>query len=113
MNLSKKYFIFTTLFLIATHSYAAGGLGKSVITKIAFQSSHVFIYGDGWNNANTCQRSDAVVLHKDDQNFDKAYSLLLAAYMAGKTVGGYSDNCVEWDGKTYNTIRGHKYLTVE
>lgn len=113
MNYFKKFCIFITLISIASLSYAGGGLGKSAITKIAFQSNHVFIYGNGWINANSCSSLSAVVLHKDDQNFAKAYSLLLAAFMAGKTVSGYSDNCVEWDGKTYNTIRGFKYLTVQ
>jgi len=38
--------------------------------------------------------------------------LLLGAYMAGKSVSGYSDDCVTFDGQTYNSIRGFKYLTV-
>lgn len=109
----KNYLVLFVLCSVSGLSYAKGGLGKNVITKIGFQSNHVFIYASGWNNASTCQNSDAVVLQANDQNFDKAYSMLLAAFMAGKTVNGYSDNCIEWDGKTYNTIRGFKYLTVE
>ena len=87
-------------------------MGQNKIQKIAFQSEHVFLYSDGWNNANGCQKTTAVVLAKNDPNFDKAYSLVLAAFMAGKDISGYSDGCITWDTYTYNTIRGHKYLTV-
>ena len=113
MNILRKYLVLVIIFALTNLAYGAGGLGKSKISKIAFQSNHIMIYGGEWNNPNSCQQINAVVLHKDDQNFEYAYTLLLAAFMAGKTVGGYSDGCVDWDGKTYNTIRGHKYLTVE
>ena len=87
--------------LLSAQSFAAGWVSKNKITKIAFQSEHVFIYSDGWNNANGCQKISAVVLDKDDRNFDKAYSLLLAAFMAGKEVSGYSDGCITWDEHSY------------
>jgi hypothetical protein len=32
--------------------------------------------------------------------------------MSGKKVSGYSDSCTTFDGQTYNTIRGFKYLVV-
>jgi len=108
-----RFLLLGVILIVSGYSNAAGGLGSNVITKMAFQSNHVFIYSAGWNNANTCDRAVAVVLQKNDQNFDKAYALLLAAFMSGKAVSGYSDNCIELDGKTYNTIRGFKYLSVE
>jgi len=55
----------------------------------------------------------AVVLMNTNVNYDKAYTLLLAAYISGKQVYGYSDGCATFDGQTYNTIRGQKYLVVK
>ncbi len=109
--------IFTITFYIVTLLFtgnvtAGGGVNSTKISHVAFQSNHFFIYSSGWNNANDCQETTAVVLQSSNSNFDKAYTLLLAAFMSGKNVSGYSDGCIEWDGRTYNTIRGHKYLTV-
>lgn len=67
---------------------------------------------DGWSNPNSCTQNNAIVLLDTDKNYDKAYALLLAAYMSGKKVQGYSNGCAVFDGQTYNTIRGHKYLVV-
>lgn len=91
---------------------AAGGLGYAKIESVAHQSNGFYLYSSGWQNPNACERSDAVVLLKSDSNYDKAYSLVLSAFMAGKEISGYSDRCEVFDGKTYNMIRGHKYLTV-
>lgn len=111
----KNIFIFVVLiaFCASEDVYSAGSVTKNIITKIAFQSDHLFVYADNWVNASDCQKSNAVVLQKNDHNFEKAYSLILAAFMSGKTLSGYSDGCIEWDGSTYNTIRGYKYLIVE
>ncbi len=109
--------IFTITFfivslLLAGSAIAGGGVNSNKISHVAFQSNHLFIYSSGWGNPNGCQETSAVVLQSSNSNFDKAYTLLLAAFMSGKNVSGYSDGCIEWDGRTYNTIRGHKYLTV-
>lgn len=92
---------------------AAGGLPAQNINKLAFQTGGLFIYADNWANPNACTRSSAIVLKETDPNYDKAYALVLAAYMAGKKLSGYSDGCVGFDGQTYNSIRGFKYLVVE
>ncbi|MDM3871229.1 hypothetical protein QSV34_07655 [Porticoccus sp. W117] len=108
-----------TFFLIAAsigyaaYALAGGGLTKNKITKVAFQTGGFFMYADNWPNPNSCDRSDAIVLLTSDPNYDKAYALLLAANMSGKQVQGYSDGCANFDGKSYNTIRGFKYLVVE
>ncbi len=92
---------------------AAGGLPAQNINKLAFQTGGLFIYASNWANPNACSRNVAVVLLENDPNYDKAYSLILAAYMSGKKVSGYSNGCTEFDGQTYNTIRGYKYLVIE
>ncbi len=107
-----KYIVFMVLFVSAA-SHAAGGLNKNTITKLAFNSDHLFIYAENWNNPSECGRTDAVVLDKSNHNFERAYALILAAFMSGKSIRGYSDDCITWDEKSYNTIRGHKYLVVE
>lgn len=99
--------------LLSTNTLAGGGLAKVNITKVAFQSGGFFLYSSEWNNPNDCSNSSAVVLLNTDSNYDKAYALLLAAYTSGKTVRGFSDGCTSFDGQTYNTIRGHKYLVIE
>ncbi len=101
------------LLMFTGHSIAAGPLTANEITKVAFQTGGFFIYANGWPNPNNCDRAVAVVLPENDPNYDKAYSLLLMAYASGKKVSGYSDGCIEFDGKTYNRIRGYKYLLVE
>lgn len=93
-------------------AYAKGGLASNKITAVAFQTGGFFMYADNWSNPNECSKSDAIVLLSSGANYDKAYALLLAAYMSGKKVSGYSDGCTTHDGQTYNTIRGFKYLTV-
>lgn len=105
--------LYCIAFLLASFVSAGGGLSAQAINKLAFQTGGLFIYASGWANPNACTRSSAVVLKETDPNYDKAYALILAAYMAGKKVSGYSDGCVEFDGQTYNSIRGFKYLTVE
>ncbi len=88
---------------------AGGSFSATQITKLGFQTGGLYIYGN-WANKNGCSHTDAVVLPKSDSNFDNAYSLIMAAYISGKKISGYSDGCHSHDGKTYNTIRGHKYL---
>lgn len=98
---------------ISTSLIAAGGIGARTISKVAFQTGGFFMYAeDGWSNPNSCTQNNAIVLLDTDKNYDKAYALLLAAYMSGKKVQGYSNGCAVFDGQTYNTIRGHKYLVV-
>ncbi len=94
-------------------AFGGGGITPNKVTKVAFQTDGFFLYADAWPNPNGCTRSNAIVLKSADPNFDKAYALLLAAYMSGKKISGYSDGCFEFDGQTYNTIRGFKYLLVE
>jgi len=112
----KKHFnvlpIIAILF-ISFSAYAGGGLSANKVTKVAFQTGGFFLYASSWPNPNNCTRSTAVVLKDTDTNYDKAYPLLLAAYMSGKKISGYSDGCVDFDGQTYNAIRGFKYLTIE
>lgn len=97
----------------ANPSNAAGTLSAQKITKVAFQSTGFFLYASDWNNPNSCSQDTAIVLLDSDPNYDKAYALLLTAYASGKRVSGYSNGCTTFDGKTYNTIRGYKYLLVE
>ncbi|WP_445765919.1 hypothetical protein [Rheinheimera sp.] len=99
--------------LLAIPAYAGGSLPAQTVERLAFQTGGLFMYANGWANPNACSRSDAIVLKETDANYDKAYTLILAAYMAGKKVSGYSDGCVEFDGQTYNSIRGFKYLVIE
>jgi len=92
--------------------YAGGPLPSNKITNVAFQTNGFFLYASNWPNPNSCTRNNAVVLLAADSNYDKAYALILAAYMSGKRVSGYSDGCTTHDGQTFNTIRGTKYLVV-
>ncbi len=115
-NRMEKYLsvLVASFVLIFAHSaIAGGGLTANKVTKVSFQTGGFFLYASNWSNPNECSQSNAIVLKSSDSNYDKAYSLLLAAYMSGKKISGYSDGCTEHDGQTYNTIRGFKYLTVE
>lgn len=106
--------IFTaSLMLASSAAFAGGNVGWNKITSIAFQSNDLMLYADNWSNPNNCQLSNGVILKRSDVNFDKAYALLLAAFMAGKEVYAYSDGCHTFDEKTYNYIRGTKYLQVK
>ncbi len=91
---------------------AAGPIGWTKIDSIAFQNSDLMIYTDIKGNPNDCERDVAVILKDSDPNFDKAYAMILAAYMAGKEIRAYSDGCHTFDEKTYNYIRGYKYLQI-
>ncbi len=106
-------FVLLCIYLFSNSVYAGGGIDSLKINSVAFQSGGFFMYADDWENPNACSRNSAVVLLETDRNYDKAYSLLLAAYMAGKAIRGYSDGCASFDGQTYNTIRGFKYLVVK
>ncbi|KPZ73132.1 hypothetical protein AN944_00280 [Shewanella sp. P1-14-1] len=106
-------FIISACFLYAGCCQSKGWSKTEKIEKVAFQTGGFFLYADDWENPNQCSKDNAVVLLDTDRNYDKAYSLLLTAYASGKKVTGYSDGCVNFDGQTYNTIRGFKYLIVE
>ncbi|PCH65673.1 MAG: hypothetical protein COC04_01310 [Gammaproteobacteria bacterium] len=112
MNILKKIVLVAVLVSTANFAFAAGKISKSKIVAVAFQSGGFFLYGNDWGNPNNCTRSNAIVLLASDSNYDKAYALLLAAYASGKSVKGYSNGCADFDGQTYNTIRGYKYLFV-
>ncbi|MCE9687162.1 hypothetical protein LZP73_13265 [Shewanella sp. AS16] len=115
LNIMNRFFIFCSSFLLvlcSNSTVAGGGLPANKIDAVAFQTGGFFLYAKNWPNPNGCSRSDAVVLLDSDKNYDKAYSLVLMAYAAGKSVSGYSDGCIEFDEQTYNTIRGFKYLQV-
>ena len=109
----KKLIIGVVIVLLSFNLYAKGSLNQNKITAVAFQTTGFFMYADNWPNPSECSNSDAIVLLASDPNYEKAYALLLAAYMSGKTVQGYSDGCTTFDGRTYNTIRGFKYLFVK
>lgn len=108
----KRFSLLVICLMFANSSFSVGPMPAVKIDKVAFQNNNFFLYSSGWNNPSECTRSTAVVLQASDPNFDKAYSLLLAAYMSGKRVSGYSDDCIDFDGETYNMIRGFKYLVV-
>ena len=75
--------IITFLLLSISHlAIAKGAVNSNKITKVAFQTGGFFMYATDWENPNNCTRSSAVVLKTSDSNYDKAYSLLLAAYMS-------------------------------
>lgn len=101
------------LLLTSNSSFSADWLSKREISMVSFETSGFYLYSkEKWDNANNCSHTDAVVLLSSDVNYDKAYSLLLMAFAAGKSVQGYSDGCITHDGRTYNSIRGSKYLLV-
>ncbi|HEA18111.1 hypothetical protein LCGC14_1785240 [marine sediment metagenome] len=112
MKLFIKALVFLLLF--NSHSSFSGDwLSKQKISTVSFETGGFYLYSkEPWNNANNCSHTDAIVLQSNDANYDKAYSLLLMAFAAGKSVQGYSDGCVTHDGRTYNSIRGSKYLLV-
>ena len=112
MKMKKLLLLFAAVSLSSLAS-AADTIPAKVPTKLAFQSGGLFIYSAGWDNRNTCTNTDAIVLRDSDPNYDKAYALILAAYMSGKTVSGWSDDCHPHDGQTYNYIRGYKYLIIQ
>lgn len=107
-----RVFVFITILLLPMFAFAKGGIKLNKVNAVGFQSVGFFLYADDWGNANDCTRTDAIVLQSSDPNYEKAYALLLSAYMAGKKISGYSDYCVDFDGQTYNMIRGFKYLKV-
>jgi hypothetical protein len=109
----KRLILILLLASISTSLIAAGSIAARNISKVAFQSGGFFLYADeGWSNPNNCTRNHAIVLLDNDPNYEKAYALLLAAFMSGKKIQGYSNGCSDYDGQTYNTIRGYKYLVV-
>ena len=102
------------VFLVCGTSFvsAAGPIARDKIDAVSFHTGGFFLSAGGWGNPNECSRSGAVVLLNSDPNYDKAYALLLTAFTLGKEISGYSDGCTTFDGQTYNTIRGFKYLRV-
>lgn len=112
----KKYVTITWMMIfisISPISKAGGTVNFQTVKSVAFNTGGFYLYADSWQNPNGCENTDAIVLQSSDPNYDKAFALLLAAYMSGKRIRGYSDTCVTHDGKTYNMVRGVKYLTVE
>lgn len=97
---------------LSSFSFAAGQITGNKITSVSFNTGGFFLNSPSWDNPNNCTRSNAIVLQSTDPNYDKAFAVLLAAYLSGKKVSGYSDKCVEHDGQTYNMIRGFKYLKI-
>lgn len=106
--------IFAMLLLLSSiYSHAGGRVGWNIISSIAFQNQDLMLYSENWGNPNGCTQINAIILKKTDPNFDKAYSMLLAAYMAGKQVNAFSEGCHTFDSKTFNYIRGWKYLQIK
>lgn len=95
--------------------YAGGRVGWNEISQLSFQDGNLMIHAsDGaWDNPNECQNSVAILLKESDPNFDRAYSLILSAYMAGKSIRAWSDGCHVFDGTAFSHIRGFKYLEVK
>jgi hypothetical protein len=112
MNIIIRVLTSLSLVIFSSAVFSAGPIAQDNIDYVAFQTGGFFLYADGWGNPNSCTRSNAVVLQDIDANYDKAYALLLMAYASGKKVSGYSNKCVNFDGQTYNMIRGYKYLTI-
>jgi hypothetical protein len=112
MKKLTKLFALALALSVSLNVNAAGSTGISKISGVGFNTGGFYLYGDNWANPNNCTETGVMVLKDTDSNYDKAYSLLLAAYTSGKEVYGLSDGCITHDGKTYNTIRGFKYLVV-
>jgi hypothetical protein len=108
-----KFFAATLFILTAMpfNAHAAGPLGSSQITDLMFFQNGLRISGT-WSDANGCGNTKSVILLNTDTNYDKAYSLVLTAFVSGKNLIGYSDKCVSVDGTSTNTIRGFKYMAI-
>ena len=75
--------IFLILVIVNT-ALSKGMIAGNKIFRVAFNTSGFFMYSiDGWNNPNDYSNSDAIVLLDTDPKYDKAYALILAAYLLG------------------------------
>ncbi|MFL0803854.1 MAG: hypothetical protein K6L81_18065 [Agarilytica sp.] len=115
-NKVLNYSLAMILLGLLSPSYAGQGIAADNVDYVAFNTGGLFLYADGWQlAADICDggnHTGAVVLRSDDHNYDKAYALVLSAFMAGKKISGYTNGCVVHDGENYVGIRGFKYLRV-
>lgn len=112
MNKVKVSSMMFLLIVIVSLCKADGYVTKNVITRLEFNTGGLYIYADKWFNANVADRTSAVVLLSSDPNYDKALALILTAFVNEYEIDAYSDDICTFDSKTYNVIRGWKYLRV-
>lgn len=91
----KKY-VYASVFVLLSPAGFAAEIAKSDITYIAPWITHVDIsMSAGLSDPQGCGRGDVFRIDLvNDKGANAKLSTLLAAFMAGKQVGLYTDGCV-------------------
>lgn len=99
-----------TLVLLASSALAGGRSGAGKIEQTYQRSSDgllaVHKVGGDWDNPDSCDASDRIVITRDNESRAEFYSAILAALMAGREIDAWLNGCVDWSGTTYPNISG-------
>lgn len=89
---------------------AEGSSGEGVISSTYLRSTDglfaVYKVGGDWQNPDSCQSANQLVLTNDNPNRAELYAALLSAGTSGKTISAWLSGCVDWNGVTYPKIIG-------
>ena len=103
--------VIALLFLVLINSQtilAGGWSNQATISKLELvRGQGVAIFGNFGNPAG-CTQSYAWWINKNHPQYDKLYSMLMAAMLSDKKIRGYAHGCEEfgWHGGSFNTISG-------
>ena len=104
----KKLILLFAVF-ISSGAYAGGWTNWAKPIQIDLERGHgMMVYG-AFGNPGQCTTTDRIYIQSSHPDYDRLYSMILAAYMSGKRIAAYSHTCdsVGWysvDTTTYNYI---------
>jgi len=102
--------ILVLLFISPNISWAAGYSDQGEIDYLYQRSSDgllgVYKKGGDWSNPDNCDRSDRIVLTRNNSSRAEFYSAILATKMSNSNFAAYVSGCVSWNGDTYPEIVG-------
>ena len=109
--------LFLTLLFFSPISFSGSWSTAAVPTGIDIERSHGFMIYGSFGNKGGCTKTDMVFVQKSHPQYSEIYSAVLAAYMSGKKVMPYVNECLtnSWyvtSDQTFNTLTSGGTLKV-
>ena len=92
---SLRVLCFCFSFILSLNVLANAPFEARPVNQIIIHDwGRILIYlNGGLTTKEPCERSNVIVLKKDNQFFDQMYSAVLAAYHGGGLIGGWVNGC--------------------
>lgn len=117
-RLMIRVFVLLITIFSSIKIYAGGSTNWVTPTRIDLERGRgMMVYGL-FGNPSDCTIPNQIYVNSDHPDYDRIYSMILAAYMSGKKISAYSHSCdsVGWYSSTnvtYNIIQQNSAVYIK